>query len=653
MKRIISAVLIIATALCLINCGGATQAETKEASIEKVNKQNVVKMKELFDIGDDYENFYYDTSNEEGVTTDQYRWENTSEPYKYEAVYAMGEIPVQYYSDGEAVEGVSKKLYTESEVTKKAEEYLKKLVTDKVTYKLSDIDLETNNKHYNVGFKRYVNDIPVMGDDITMRFDSTLKLVNFDRPRTSVTNKDDAFKDCKMSRDEAIKAFKENRPLAKGYYSVSDLEKEEFKEVVSIVKPDLYLNGETGEFFEKTYNYYKSEGAMDNAKSAEAGLTKTELAAIKKVDGLKSFEEGKEKAEKLFGFKPENISNENLNSQRFDQYVLSFDYKIGDNYPSAAFDGKNLDLVQYGNFINSDKKGTLDPKEALEIGKKFVTEKAPEIGEEVNYDGYVRSDEYQSALTFVRIAAGKPVFNESVTLSINNATKNVESFYKNFSTAKAPSTDIEADMEKIEKEVYSEDNFKKVFLYQEGKIICAYTFVDGKPLYNADGTKYFEEFKKDFAYDNLDNSKYKDEIKILRDYGIGITNKDLKAEVTQKDLADLLNSSPIPLEDYKWVFGNLGLDVKNPDKKVRTDEGMKAILHSYNVSVPKNLNTEIYNKDLFKNVSSINKDDLPYVYYAYGLGMFKDKDRNFGDNLTVEETLHYFYNMIVNFERDY
>ena len=110
MKRIISAVLIITMALCLINCGGSTQAETIEASIEKVNKENVVKMKELFSIGDDYENFYYDTSNEEGVTTDQYRWENTSEPYKYEMVYAIGDIPVQYYSDGEAVEGVSKKL---------------------------------------------------------------------------------------------------------------------------------------------------------------------------------------------------------------------------------------------------------------------------------------------------------------------------------------------------------------------------------------------------------------------------------------------------------------------------------------------------------------------------------------------------------------
>ncbi|UHR02595.1 hypothetical protein LV469_08085 [Peptoniphilus sp. GNH] len=619
----------------------------------RLNEKNIVRLKNLFAISNSYDGFDYSSFSENDELNLSYSWSNTKTD---DNIYIRtdGKGNIIYANINENIHKKEKeeqaiKLVSKESLIKLADKWVKKLLTDGSSYTLKEARLDKDPFAYKLIYQRSVGGIDVLGDTLNLSFDKNLDLKFFSRESQSLKYPDSSFSEKnKISREEAIRLFKEKRPLLAGYKELYSSKKVNLEDVISIEDEALFLDAINKKFFlpdsSLKYSYFSNDEKAKEAR--DSGLSPFEKRELESYSKLKSFEEASKKAEKLFNL--HNPSSKGLIKEADGSYTWNFSYDKNNAY--LSLDAENLNLVAFSNPNTSQQasKKVLSEEKAIEIAKKFIKEKTPELSCDFNPNRAIvhsRKDAYD--ISFNLYIKNRPVFDKSISLSIDRKNAKVTDFNKNYKHIQAPASTISANIKAAEQKLYSENSFKNYYIYDQNKIRLIYSFENLNPIFKSDGSKYFENFTSEFEYENIDDSKYKDEISILKDYSIGINKKVLTDEISRSDLFKLIYPEST-FRDLSYYREKYGYSDKEMGESLKIKEALKILANETFFNYSNELSPEIFDKKLFKNSKYLDKDDITQVYFSYSYKIFEDRATDFNKNLSTEEALHYFYNLIIN-----
>ena len=200
------------------------------------------------------------------------------------------------------------------------------------------------------------------------------------------------------------------------------------------------------------------------------------------------------------------------------------------------------------------------------------------------------------------------------------------------------------------------NDFGLSYGYVGSKPTLIYSYKNGNTILRAsDGTPISivgdEIQNPEINYENLEKSKYKDEITVLTDLGIGFYNlKDLQRSITIKEFINLMesiDSVTTKAIDYSFIPSQYeDLNQSDLENILTYKNAIKWILNSKGINNFKNT-TEIWDKTIFKDYDNIEKEYLAYYYIAKSKGIY-DKNESFqNQNISADEILHLIYNAVI------
>ncbi len=136
------------------------------AATQEENDENIIKIKKIFDISDDFENFNISSSTDiYGFKTVSYSWSKNNE-YINVMTDSEGNI-IDYFRNSETEEKIN--LTSKEEIKKQGEIYLKKIDPELLhKYKLKDLNINVFSASASLLYNRIVNGIEVKNDTIYM-----------------------------------------------------------------------------------------------------------------------------------------------------------------------------------------------------------------------------------------------------------------------------------------------------------------------------------------------------------------------------------------------------------------------------------------------------------------------------------------------------
>ncbi|EGY79488.1 hypothetical protein HMPREF9129_1390 [Peptoniphilus indolicus ATCC 29427] len=175
------------------------------------------------------------------------------------------------------------------------------------------------------------------------------------------------------------------------------------------------------------------------------------------------------------------------------------------------------------------------------------------------------------------------------------------------------------------------NDFGLSYGYVGSKPTLIYSYKNGNTILRAsDGTPISivgdEIQNPEINYENLEKSKYKDEITMLTDLGIGFYNlKDLQRSITIKEFINLMesiDSVTTKAIDYSFIPSQYeDLNQSDLENILTYKNAIKWILNSKGINNFKNT-TEIWDKTIFKDYDNIEKEYLAYYYIAKSKGIY-------------------------------
>ncbi len=445
------------------------------------------------------------------------------------------------------------------------------------------------------------------------------------------------------------------------------------------LKKSPELDAVSSEFiYEPIYNtYMKATGAGDNAatKEASSGLTPTEQKEVDRVKGVKSLEETKKFAQDNFDLKDMKLESSYLNKYDKNIYVYDLYYSSDEGgYTNLQLGARDFKLYSYSSYDYSSyassyyssyadsvaKSSALKDSQAVKIAKAFIQKFNKDKDLDLENPVIVKSNEEngETTVNFFVKKNGYYVFSKGVTTHINNENKKLS--YYNLSDPDVKLSEMDKDVIGIQKaESIAKNNLKLYYAYVGDKPRLIYSFELNKPVIRAKDGELLNmngdvDTKGEIVYENINKSKYKDELNLLKSLNIGLP-KTLKVDepITVGDYVYLLNSlsdsyieyDQRNLKDYisYWMYEDI--DVDNLSPNLTRKDAVKWMMNIKDFRKLKEIKN-IFDKEAFTDSNKIPKDYRAYYYLAKGLSIYDFDEAAPDKDVTVEEAMHIIYNSI-------
>ncbi len=647
MKRLI---LVIVVLLLIPTITFAEVKDVGESSTKKIDAKIIKRVKDIFNIGDDFSNFNIESYGkaDKSFFLQWYGEEN----HVHVGVNDKGDI-ISY--DKSEPKGEIKAEANVEEFKKLSTDYFKKIDSELVnSYKFKKGYLNVSSGRIIIEYQRFENNIPVLNDNANFEYSLKNKeLLNYDRSLESVTLKSKDFPKAGnvLSTEKAIELFKKEQPLKYTYLLIPDeysrVEEQKYisKGVYKTLGGNYPIDAVDGTLIKKDNNdIYTDEAKSDN------GAMKMEQVELKKIEGLKSIKEAEKKARELV---PSEYKLESYSTTmgRNKKYIHSLNFSNDKGGAQVVYQADNLDLLSYYNYAEIEEN-KITEEDVKKASRDFIKKYGDGVEEKLDLDNpVVEINEYGGNIKYYLLEGGVPVEFNGVEISV--VGKNVITWYgKTIDDVKYSNNSAELPIGKAY-EIALKD-FKLAYKYIDNKPRLVYTFLESDPIVGVEEKALINRNGEKLNTVSTAPEEVAKSYKNLVDLGIFVPGKNLKDELTHREylnLLDQLNRYGTFREYDKGIeIGSKKLTKEVLDSKI---DYRNALYYSVKFltldETLEKLNTEIFNPNLFKNVKGSSMDSMDkYGYIAYGLGIFKDKDYNPTAILKHEDALKIISQIIIS-----
>lgn len=658
-------------------------------------ESNIIRAKELFDIGDGYDKFNSNISSYNGKTIFYLNWRDSKALLDDINLAMDKEGRVISYNislkDSENKRRLPK--YSREEAESKARDFIKRVSSDIKNIKLIEDEGPENldNNFYNFSYIRYENQIPYYGNSIEVSIDKDKGLVrdyyvNWDRDIEFVPKK------AIISLERAKRIFKEEIALKPVYKIrrednfIDRNEELEYYLAYTLIDTNQGIDASSGEKVRiNYYSAYREEMEVDSADAAN--ISPEERIGIDRLKDILDEKQALKLAKELIEIEADyELEGQNLykDYKNIEAYIwnMYFINPKDDSNINISIDAKTGELLGFykSKNFNSEEKGNLDKEAALKLAKDYLKSQIPdkvkdlELIEDSNYfNQELEAQNYN--FNFIRKDKDIYVEDDNVYLGVDAIDGEIISYSIDWYRGEFPKIEKTIGIEKAyeilwdrigldlyyinrpEGDLALDDNktMRLTYLLDPGKpaIIDA---VDGR-LLNYSGQAYIETKTKE--YSDIDESYAREKIKILADYGIGPRGDSFlpKEKMEQGEFLWMLwksknqyrddEASEKEVYDYFINSGYMSQEEKNPQGLLSKLDAIKYIIRIMDLREVAEIEG-IY-KDIFLDQESITEDMKGYVNLAYGLGIIHGDGRGNlrpKDNIKREDGANIIYNYI-------
>lgn len=693
MKRKIAFLLALTMFLTIIPLNSFAQ------NYDKQLKKAIVRSKELFNIGSEYDEFRQEVSTREGQVLFYLNWSDSKGK--------LGNVNVTITEDG-TVTSFSKwkprydeqrpqlPKISKEEGLKTAEDFIKKVspkFADSIKYIDVQEPLNIYSDGYNYYFIRTENGIPYYNNNINIYIDNSTGEV---KDYYTYWDMDLVFPDKEdiISLEKAQGLYEEKIGLDLLYKTNYIDKKTKTYLAYGPLNANLGINAKNGEVvpLNDYYGIYEKSTDMGGmGSSVRENLSPDEQEAVEGISGLISKEEAEKIARDILELDSEyKLRDANLysNWRNPNEYNWNMDFvkKIKDNYfyTNISINAKTKKLLSFykDDPIDPEEKPKYAKEKALEIAKEYIKKVSPDKLDLIELDkGYywVEPIPEQDPQRIYRFQFNRKIDNayvedEGISIMVDGVNGKVREFRIAWNDIEFPSKDNVIPVEKAYDILFKDIGMELKYIYpdryeevikEKKEAILVYGLKSDKPanidantgtLLNYRGEPYKKQTT--ISYNDIDNSYAKDKIKILAQYGIALPGEEFKPKekITQRDFLYLLAKASTPYMDIDSSEENLyntlinsGIIKENekaPEKIVTKEEGIKYIIRALKYDKIADL-TEIY-KDIFKDTKDIDPKLKGYVSIAYGLKIVEGSNGNLNPKaeLKREDGANMIYNYL-------
>jgi len=692
-KRKIAFLLALTMFLTIIPLNSFAQ------NYDKQLKKAIVRSKELFNIGSEYDEFRQEVSTREGQVLFYLNWSDSKGK--------LGNVNVTITEDG-TVTSFSKwkprydeqrpqlPKISKEEGLKTAEDFIKKVspkFADSIKYIDVQEPLNIYSDGYNYYFIRTENGIPYYNNNINIYIDNSTGEV---KDYYTYWDMDLVFPDKEdiISLEKAQGLYEEKIGLDLLYKTNYIDKKTKTYLAYGPLNANLGINAKNGEVvpLNDYYGIYEKSTDMGGMGSGvRENLSPDEQEAVEGISGLISKEEAEKIARDILELDSEyKLRDANLysNWRNPNEYNWNMDFvkKIKDNYfyTNISINAKTKKLLSFykDDPIDPEEKPKYAKEKALEIAKEYIKKVSPDKLDLIELDkGYywVEPIPEQDPQRIYRFQFNRKIDNayvedEGISIMVDGVNGKVREFRIAWNDIEFPSKDNVIPVEKAYDILFKDIGMELKYIYpdryeevikEKKEAILVYGLKSDKPanidantgtLLNYRGEPYKKQTT--ISYNDIDNSYAKDKIKILAQYGIALPGEEFKPKekITQRDFLYLLAKASTPYMDIDSSEENLyntlinsGIIKENekaPEKIVTKEEGIKYIIRALKYDKIADL-TEIY-KDIFKDTKDIDPKLKGYVSIAYGLKIVEGSNGNLNPKaeLKREDGANMIYNYL-------
>ena len=559
--------LVLFLAFILVIPGFAVLADSSE--MEKV----LLTVKERIGSTEDYDRMDSQIYAGVGSTCYNFYWQTEGEEeYKSLSVTATASgIITSYYSfDGDRTYNFtpSIKRMESGEAMAKAEKFVNqlnpqlagsiKLINNRTVESLVDY-------RFSFQLQRYENGIPVWGDEGNICVsENGEQLISFDMVYTEELTfpKSDKF----ISYEQAKTAFGEKIGMEL-YYSTKTQGRE--RTAIAVYAPagnsNQYISALTGEVVspveflgvdgggmhkEDATNFAVAEGAADE-------LSPAETAELERVEGLISKAKAEEiiRTNKVVNISESyNLSRIALSKDYYDENRYYYNIRMYDkengNALYAQVDAVNGNILSFNKDLSFYKEPAISAEEMKEIAKSAVSTLAGDLLKEYRWS------EDESTFSLTRYVNDIPYYDNSITVSVDEATGQVVSYEISYTDMEFPSLENVLAPDKAAEKMFESIAYEKAYVKSRSEekmpmydtALAVYKLEDGaspvidavsgEPLYKRESAQVEE-------YTDIEGHYGEYAIKTLKKFGIGFAGGLFKPDdtITQKDFVALLLSA--------------------------------------------------------------------------------------------------------------
>ena len=644
------------------------------AQTEKINDV-LVSVKERIGSTDKYSDFNSGVSEYGNRTVYRFEWSNNDDNGEYAymntAVDQNGVI-IEYnvYSSGDNLERKpSVKGPSVDEAMKNA-----KILADKLNPTLSDeLKIESNRNYdslytseHSFRVQRYVNGIPVMGDNGNIIISADMKSITYYSLNYTHGLSFENEKPV-LSRKDAVKAFGENIGIKLCYVNTYTDNKNTIElRYVPKKAYNIYIDAVTGEAVEPKqtdeYGNYKmtaNDAAMESAGSGGSALTRAEITEIEKIEALLGIDEAKDliKSIKILdidnNFNAENISlNRHWNDK--EKYIYNFgftnqkdDKRIWKDVSLDARTGEILSFYGYRDYSNKDNafKGENAFKKAEEAVKILAPKHFSGESSEFKLNEYT---EDATSFTYTRYPNDTEFAENYVSIGINPADGSLVSYAIQYDNFDFPPVDTVLDKTIANEKMFEQIPYNVWYAKNGNDAIKVYSYENSYPQIDANTGKLinvsYEE--QEIKYNDIESHYAKEQIETLACYGIGFESDSFMPDefITQKDFVSLINAvfydrGPIVIaKDYDYTSayryinnrGILKAEEYNPDGMVTRQMASVMLVRGMGLEEAAQLD------GIFVPLWSDVTENIGYTSILGAMGVIKgDENKKFNPTVTL------------------
>lgn len=643
-----------------------------------VNEENlegiILKIKELFDISDDYDNFVSRVNSYDNQVNYYLNWSDSAEKLPNISINVDSDGNVtsfnKYYYNQTTSESKLPKV-TKDEAQKFALSFIEKVdsnVFKEIELKESSQTRSTWDRYYSFNYFRNINDIPYIANTVNISVDMqtgevTDYYTNWDR------NIEFPHANNLISLDEAKEAYKEKIGLELVYKQknraryLDGEEGDRYFLAYSTLGELKGIDGVTGESI--NLSYYRTLNAKEAREGSVSGagqapkITPEEREEIDKLKGLKTVDEIEKEARKIldldndYEVRGTNLSTSWDNTGEF-FYSLTFVKAIDERvyYTDISLNAKTLELKSFykASDLEAKAKPIINKAQALELAKEYINKINPDKSNQVEFlELYRRMEDNQPhyEFNFIRKIDGVYVESDGISIGVDAVNKEINSYnlnwYNGEFSAKKNIIPIDKAYEALFSEIGFDLNYNDIYNYEtteidiNREIRLVYSVNQDKPniidAFTGDILDRSGNIYKDSnipEYTDIEDSYAKDRINTLAEYGVGYTSGTFKPKeiIKQKDFLLLLWQSMNPNKassdtEIDEIYENLIRQnilkdsEENRDRAVTKEEAVKFVIRAMNYEKLAEI-PGIY-ADIFTDGMDIDPNLKGHMTLAYGL----------------------------------
>ncbi|WBW50192.1 hypothetical protein O6R05_01135 [Peptoniphilus equinus] len=538
-------------------------------------------------------------------------------------------------------------------IEKIATDFLNKVDPKLATqYRKDNLSIHTRENSAELTYVRYVNDLPVVTDLINLSVSfAKSSVVQFTRTNSSAHYSDSVFPNPKdaMDKTAAFKLLTEINPFAR-HTLILKSDTLTTLPIYTHITDKTAIDATTGQLVDSTKILNAKALGYDRGGSDGLGASALDPVEVDNLDVVKQLKSKKDIeawVKQHFDVKDMTVESGHYRQNADKNYVYAMSWSSDDHYMSIDVDAKDLTLLSLYNEGDTDK-APLSEAEAIKAAEAFMAQFPSKLN---LANPLVETQDTHTIVRYPRLEGDAYVKDEGLELSIQNASKTV-SVYRLEATRTAFTTPT-AKLSQDDATAKALEQWHLMYAYVGAKPVLLYNY-DGDYLFHGDTGTLLDNAgnaltDRTIAYDNLDASPYKDDIKALNDVSIGFYSiRDLKQMLTVGDFFELIqtiegdHSRPVKLDDYKYRFN---IPDVTEDSPLTESKAVELLMNYQGFSDLKN-KADVWQSSTFKNGTTIPKAAVPYYYLAKSQGYLRSDTVNPTTNLTAEMLLHLTYGFV-------